>query len=177
MRLLDVLAACPTWLIVIEAWSSTPGSPLCRLGSLLPGPSPALTADMERPVSAFSLLPLLSSHPTLSSSLSGNRFPLFLFSCVADLAVAACSVSAVSLPLSLPCCGSCRWVGRKLWQFSLCRPPSFPFSLPARSWVPFTGRPTMPLCVLLLCVCLYVSLAAAQSQNWLAEPRGVPSPH
>lgn len=114
---------------------------------------------MERPVSAFSVLPLLSSSPTLSSSLSGIRLPIFLCCCVADLAVAACSVSAVSLALSLPCCSCCRWqerrIGRKPWQLSLCRPPSYPFCLPAQSWVPSTGRFTTPLCVLLLCAYVF----------------------
>lgn len=114
----------------------------------------------------FSLLPLLFSSllilysPALSPVLGS---PLFLFCCVADLAVAVCSVSAVSLALSLPCCSSCWWVGRKPWQFSLCRPPSFPFSLPVRSWVPFTGRTTTPLCVLLLCV--YVCTLALLLHN------------
>lgn len=118
--------------------------------------------------------PLSSSalyfHPTLSSCLSAVRFPLFVFASVADLAVATCSASVVSLALSLRCCSPCRcqerWAGRKPWQVSFCRAPSSP--LPACPGMGAFHWWTHDVSVcFVVCLCAYVRVvAAAQSQNW-----------
>lgn len=127
---------------------------------------------MERPVSAFSLLPLSLLIPALSSSLSlsGIRFPPSPSSALSQIQLWL--HAAFQLGLSLPCCSSCRrqerWVGRKPWQLSLCRAPSSP--PPARPGMGAVRWQTHNVSVCSVVVCVHVSLAAAQSQSWLAGP-------
>lgn len=94
--------------------------------------------------------------------------------------MATCSVSVLSLALSLHCCRSCRRQGRSVSEgalaaFSLQAPflPLFA-SLSRHGCCPLAHP--QHLSVLFDCVCM-LAVRAALSQNWPPEPGGLPSPH
>lgn len=158
-----------------------PNSAHCNRGMIVdsrqPSPPPRLPRAWTQPSShrwhgktrecLLSLLPrsLLIPHSSARSRppLSGSPLPLLLcrrFSCGCVQRFGCVSGS----------CGSSRWqerwVGRKPWQLSLCRAPSSPPpGCPGMGAVRWQTH-NVSVCFVVVRVCVHISVAATQSQNW-----------
>lgn len=133
---------------------------------LAPGPSPALTADMERLVSASSLLSLsLSSgclapaHPPRARRARCARLRTLFICCSSVADSSSCCIALVCQPLppSSLCCGYCRWQQRRGRSSAFpavcyrccccCRPPPHPPTALFVGTLP-TSRHPLPVCFL-----------------------------